>query len=225
MRKSVVTKSLTAASANNIALSQSLAAAGTLLINGAAASGGIATLDSQRRIAIASAGNDAGIAWTIIGTDDSGSPIKDTFAGVNNPGVAQSNLDFKTVASITGSGATASTVTAGTDTVGSSPWQLFSDTINTPNLSVNYQLLSGSQNATVEYTYDAILRDPTQPMSAIAFATPSPNPQALPHPVLQQMTASKDGVIDWTITGWRLTINSGTGVGQMTSKQAGLASP
>lgn len=225
MRKSVVTKSLTASSANNISLSQSLAGAGALLINGAAASGGVATLDTQRRVTLASAGNDAGITWTVIGTNDNGSQIKDVFAGVNNPGIAQSNLDFKTVISITASGATASTVTAGTSTVGSTPWQLFSDTINTPNLSVNYQLVSGTQNASVEYTYDAFLVDPTLALSAIALGPASPNPQVILHPVLQAMTASKDGIINWTITGWRLTVNSGTGVGQMTSKQAGLASP
>lgn len=224
MRKSVVTKSLTAAVANGYAASQSLAAAGTLTMNGSLVTGGVGVVPSQRRVIVTSAGNDAGINWTVIGTDDNGNPIKDVFAGVNTPGVAQSNLDFKTVTSIASSGATASTVTAGTDTVGSSPWQLFSDTINTPNLSVNLQI-SGTVNCDVDYTYDSILADPTTPKSAIALGPASPNPQVILHPSLQAVTANKDGVIDWTITGWRLNINSGTGSVIMTSRQAGLASP
>lgn len=224
MRQSVVTKSLIAPVANGVAASQSLAAAGPLALNGSLTSGGIATFDSQRKVIVTSAGNDAGITWTVSGTDETGNPIKDVFQGVNSPGVAVSNLSFLTVTSIIGSGATASTVTAGTNTIGSSPWKLFADTMQTPNLSVNYQLVSGAQNATVEYTYDVFLPPPGA-QTAPALAGASPNPQVLPHPVLQQMTASKDGVIDWVVTGYRLTINSGTGAGQMTTKQAGLASP
>ena len=220
MRKSVVTKALVAAVSNGIAHSQSLAAAGPLVLVS-----NPVVLDSQRRVILTSAADDSALTWTVIGTDDNGNLIKDSFLGANTPTVVQSNIDFKTVISISSDRATAGAVIAGTNGVGSSPWQLFSDTIATPNLSINYQLISGSQNATVEYTYDGILPDPTTPKSAIALGPNSPNPQVIPHPVLQAMAASKDGIINWAITGWRLTINSGTGVGQMTSRQAGLASP
>lgn len=223
MKASVFTKQLTAASANNIAASQSLAAAGNLLINGAAASGGVATLDTQRRVIITSAGNDSGLTWTIIGTDDYGAPIKDSFAG-GNIAAAQSNLNFATVVSITGSGASAAAVTAGTNTVGSTPWHLFNSTIATPNMSVNMQLVSGVANATFEYTYDNI-RGPIGVQSAVALGPVTVNPQALPHPQLQGLTANADGNVTWDIFGFRLTINSGTGQFKCTAHQAGLASP
>lgn len=225
MQKSVVTKALIAGVANGLATSQTLGGAASLVLAGSLTSGGVGILGSQRRVIITPSGNDAGITWTVIGTDDTGNAIKDVFSGVNNPAVAQSNLNFATVTSIRSSGATNGAVTAGTNGVGSSPWKLFTDTINTPNLSINAQLVSGTGNATVEFTYDTFLPDTSQPQSAIELAPASPNPQILPHPVLQGLTASKDGVIDWVVCGWRLTINSGTGTWKMTSQQGGLASP
>lgn len=220
MRASAVTKSLTAASANVIAHSQSLAGAGLLTLTSSPV-----TLDSQRRVIITSAGDDSGLTWTVIGTDDTGNPIKDIFAGAN--GIAASNIDFKTVVSIFGSGATASTVTAGTNTTGSSPWKMFADTISTPNMSLYAQLVSGSGTATVEYTYDPF-ESPIPAngsSSSIANGPASPNPVAVPHPSMQGMTASTEGNINYTIHGYRLTITVGTGVWKLTTRQAGLASP
>src|ERR1700744_4680398 len=111
MFSSTITKTLAAAVANGIALSQALGGAGFLMLSGSLVSGGVAVLGSQRQVIITSAGNDSGLTWTVIGTDDTGNPIKDQFAGAN-VGVATSNLNFATVTSISGSGATASTVTA-----------------------------------------------------------------------------------------------------------------
>lgn len=217
MKSSVVTKQLTAANAAIIAASQSLAGAGNLTLLSSPV-----VLDTQRRIVVVSAGNDAALTWTVIGTDDYGAPIKDVFAGAN--GAAESNLNFATIVSITGSGATASTVTAGTNTVGSSPWKLFDSTIATPNLSIFMELLSGAANATFEYTY-ANFRGPIGVQSAVAFGPATVNPAPLPHPDLQALAASKDGNLTWDVFGYRLTINSGTGQWRCTTHQAGLASP
>lgn len=218
MRGSTVTKSLVAASANNIAVSQTLGGAGTLTLTA-----NPVVLDSQRRVIVTSAGNDAGINWTIIGTDDSGAPIKDVFPGAN--GVAESNLNFATVVSVAGSGAAASTVTVGTNTVGSSPWKLFADTIATPNMGIDMQLpAGGTGNATFEYTDNPFLL-PIGVQSSVANGPASPNPIAIAHPDLQALTASKDGALNWPIHGWRLTINSGTSAWTCTTHQAGLASP
>ena len=79
--------------------------------------------------------------------------ITDSFAGAN--GVAQSNLDFVTVAQISGSAATASTVTAGTNGVGSSPWiTLNADATSTMNVGFSVEIVSGACNFTVQHTYD-----------------------------------------------------------------------
>lgn len=226
MRAVAITKALTAASANNIAISQTLGGAGNLTLNGAAASGGVATLDSQRRVIVTSAGNDAGLTWTIIGTDDTGSQIKDQFPGAN--GVAQSNLNFKTVSQVSSSAAAAAAVTVGTNTVGSSPWVMFDSYISTPHLDIEVQLVSGSGNVSIETTQDPFLipiPDPLAPTSAIQFRAANPNPFAVPFGPLEQLTASTEGQINNAIHAWRLTINSGTGTWKATGRQAGVASP
>src|SRR5579875_2257412 len=119
-RRIAFTKTMAAGSANGIAQSQSLAGAGNLVLNGATVSGGVATLDTQRRVILTSSGNDSGLTWTVYGTNDTGQAIVDRFAGAN-AAAAVSNFDFTMVTRIAGSGATAGTVTAGTNSTGSSP--------------------------------------------------------------------------------------------------------
>ena len=73
------------------------------------------TLDTARRVLITSGGNDAGITWTITGTDQGGNPISETLTGT--AGATPSNLSYLNVLNISSSGATASTVTVGTNGV------------------------------------------------------------------------------------------------------------
>jgi hypothetical protein len=217
-RPVVLTKALVAAVVNNLALSQPLAGAGNLTLNGAAAG----VLDTQRRVLITSAGNDAGLTWTVIGTNDGGAPIRDQFAGAN--GAVASNLDFKTVTQVSASGATASTVTVGTNTVGSTPWQRFDPHLTPPYLDLVCQLLSGAATGQIEWTPDEFLAGPgAQPSVVNGPATF--NPYAILHPQLQGLAASANGAIDWTICGWRWTTLTGTGTWKVTGTQAGLASP
>lgn len=217
MQASTITKALVAASATNIATSQTPLAAGFLTLNGSAVSGGVATLDTQRRIILTSAGNDSGLTWTVIGTNEGGSAIKDVFAGAN--GVAQSNLDFLTITSIYGSGATASTVTAGTNTVGSSPWKLFDNYIGTPNMKWDVAIPTGAANYSVEYTDEAFLAVAGTP---IQFANANPNPKAYGVTGLTALAVAADASISNSIHAWRLTINSGTGTVTCTGRQSGL---
>lgn len=214
MLPKIVNKTLAAASSNNISLSQSLAGAGNLVINGSAASGGVATLDKQRRVIITSAGNDSGITWTVTGTDTTGNSVVDTFTG-GNVAAAQSNRDFKTVTQITGSGATASTVTAGTNGVGSSPWTMLSTQASPANTSVAVVVSGAAVNYTVEYTYDPY------------WNMPSTTPLATPFPLqtLSGQTVNGEGTLPWPVAGVRLTVNSGTGTAQMTVVEAGIAGP
>ena len=111
---------LVAAVANGVSLSQTAAGAQNLTITGSLASGGVATFDSPRRVGITSTGNDSGITFTVTGTDRTGRTITEVVTGAN-AGVASTVNDFATVTKITTSAATASTVTAGTTAVGSTP--------------------------------------------------------------------------------------------------------
>lgn len=221
MYASTIVKSLIAGVADTIAASQSLAAAGALTLSASPV-----VLDTGRQVIITSAGDDSALTWTVIGTNDSGSPIKDSFAGGNTT-VAKSNLqNFKTVTSITGSGATASTVTAGTNGVGSSDAKIFSDTIPTPNIAFDCQK-AGTVTFQVEYTQQPFL-EPISPNGsgpAIAFGPNTPNPVWIPFTDLTNKSAAAQGAETIVFHAWRLSILSGTGAVTCTGRQSGLASP
>lgn len=221
-RPVAITKALTAADDDNIALSQTPLAAGNLTLAGVAASGGVATLDSQRRVIITSAGDDSGTTFTIFGTNSNGSFVKDSFAGAA-VGVAQSHIDFKTVTQIAVSAATAGAVKAGTNTVGSSHWVRADPHLTPFEISLMTQLVSGSGTISVDYTYDEFLPEP-QGLAQAAYAANTPNPLA--RVLLDDVAASQDAQpLTVPCLGWRFTIKTGTGTWKVTGTQMGLAGP
>ena len=206
----VLTKTLAAAISNGIALSQSPGAA-ALTLNGSTVTSGVATLDTARRVILTSGGNDSGITFTIVGTNSTGNAQTDVISG-SNGGVAQSVLDFVTVTSITPSAAIASTIIAGTNTVGSTPWNTLNwHATSVMNVGFAVELVSGVANYTVQHTYD----DPnnTQNLTVyglVAGQTFAPLPFS--HPVVQNVSATLDGSYVTPIAAIRLLINSGTGL-------------
>lgn len=289
-----ITKTLAAASANNIATSQTLAGAGSLLLNGSTSNrvsttttataaagttiialttvagivagsaitdstaavipagttvlgvdsanskvilsqpiggagvgsgdtivaGGVATLDTGRRVTITSlTGNNSGVTFTITGTNELGNQITDKITGANSGGsalAAVSNLDFKTVTNVAASGALTGNVTVGT-TDGSNASTLPTPAASTPWFGVNWHAqpfnieLAGivaagtTINWSWQYTYD----DPNNLPSGVAF------PQPFNHPTLNAQTGSLDGSINDPVAAIRLTINSYTGTPSM----------
>lgn len=209
----VIIKSLAAANATTIAASQSPATS-ALTINGSLAVSGLATLDSQRRVVLASGGNDSAVTFTVVGTNENGNPITDSFLGANTSTV-QSNLDFLTVKSITPSASVASTITAGTGNAGSSQWRIMNLGVSPFNCELScVPTTTGAVNFTAQYTYD----DPNNLPSGVAF------PTAFSHPTVTG-TASIDGSLLSPVFATRLLINSGTGTVRMTILQAGIAGP
>ena len=102
--------------ADGICASQtSGATAGTLTINGAKASGGVATLNSARQITLASAANLADKTFTITGTDANGDVLTESLTGPNNETVTTSK-HFLTVTEIAFTDGTSGTITAGFNT-------------------------------------------------------------------------------------------------------------
>lgn len=196
---SSVVKTLAAASANNISLSQSPGAAGNLLINGSAASGGVATLDTQRRVIITSAGNDSGRTFTVYGTNQTGNQISESIAGAN-VGAAATLSGFLTVTRISVDAATAAAVTAGTNGVGSTPWQTMNWHIAPFQVTVAV-IVSGTVNYTVEYTYD----DPNNLPAGIT------QPGIFSPTAMTAQTTTLDGSLVGPVAAVRLTINSGAG--------------
>jgi len=115
MRPNVITTAVMSNDADGIAQSQAVGSATTMTLNGvlANAAGTIATLTNAQLVGITSGGNDTGITFTVVGLDANGISISDVITGVNGA-VATGTLYFKTVTSITTSGAVATTALAGT---------------------------------------------------------------------------------------------------------------
>jgi hypothetical protein len=110
---------LAAASANNIALTQTPLAAGNITLNGALVVGGVATLDRPRRVIVTSAGNDSTVTFTAYGTDFSGQALVASVSGAAI-GAADFGVSFATITRITTSAATAAAITVGTNGIADS---------------------------------------------------------------------------------------------------------
>ena len=104
-----------AADPDGIATSQTPSGAGNLTINGAKASGGVATFNAARQVTITSAGDDQARTFTITGTDVNGNALTEAVAGADTA-AATSTKHFLTVTQIAVDDATAGAVTAGMNT-------------------------------------------------------------------------------------------------------------
>lgn len=183
----------------------------------AVATGGVttktATLNTGRRVIVTSGGNDTGINFTVVGTNDTGDIQSDTFAGASG-GAAQSNLDFKTVTSVTHTGSVASTVTVGTNGVASTPWLGMNWHAQPSNIIAAGIVVSGAVNWSLIYTYD----DPNNLPAGVSV------PNEFTHSVLNGVTVTQDGAIDaGPVTAVKFKINSGTGAFRGTVMQAGIS--
>jgi len=222
-RAVVLSLSLAASSANNIALNQVPVSGTALTLNGAAVTGGVATLDNQRRILLTFGNEAQNRTMVITGTNQAGVTISETLAVASGAGgTVATNQDFFTVTSAVpaGGGWTAG-VTLGTNTVGSTPWQLPNQHITPFNLDFWIEIATTAVvNATLEATYDSILA-PISIYSA-GFSTAPPVPVSFDVPGLSGVVASASGNVNMPIAGWRLTINSGTDKVIATGSQAGI---
>jgi hypothetical protein len=172
-------------------------------------------LDVQRRVIISSGGNDSALNWVVRGTNGAGFPIVDTLTGAN-AGSTQSNLDFKTVSSIVATlGTAASTVSAGTNGVGSTLWNIVNTHVTPSNIEYGCVLQTGVATFSIQYTYD----DPNNPSSGVN------SPTAFNHPTIVNATATIDGSSNDPLFAWRLLISAGTGTVRAIGIQAGIGGP
>jgi hypothetical protein len=172
----------------------------------------VATLDTQRQILFT--GNDTGVNFTIVGTDEDGATITEVVAGTGT--TATSVRSYKTVTRITTSAAMANATTVGTNGVGDSQWQIVNRDVTPMNFGLAV-VASGTVNFTVSYTYD----DPS-----LTYRNPlgSP-PNSFDLAALAAKAATTDagsGTITWPIAALRLRINSGTGTAVLAIIQAGV---
>lgn len=203
-----LTTVLAAADDDGICASQSPSGAGSLTINGALASGGVATIataGNERQVIVTSGGNDSGKTFTITGTSaDGGGAVTDSFAGANI-GVATSAKLFRTVTDVSISAASAGTVKVGTNGVGASRPVNIDTALNPPNVSIQ-TAVSGTVNYTVQYTFGDLQSSPVW----------------IDDNVLAAQTAAGACTYATAVTGIRTYLNSGTGTVTTRVVQVGL---
>jgi len=203
---------LTSASANNICTSQTPTTSFT--INGSLASGGVATLDNPRRVLFTPAGNESANTFTVNGTAANGTPQTEVIAGTNATAF-YTNLDFKTVTSITLASSAAGAITVGTNTIASTPWVRLDEYAQA---QVSIQCVV---TGTVNYTIQQTNQDPNSTFNPIN-----------PYSVVWSNTSDSAGVgATGTVMSYfayaplwcRVTLNSGTGTVNATFSQLGVA--
>jgi hypothetical protein len=148
---------LTAASANNIALSQTPGAAGALTLNGSLVVGGVAILDNPRRVLITTA--DTTHTFTVTGATPTGSVISEVVGPITTS--AYTTQDFKTVTSVTINAAATAAVTVGTNGIASTPWVRL-DEWASPQVGIQCNV-----TGTVSYTVQSTDDDPNSPTNPV----------------------------------------------------------
>ena len=201
---------LVAASANNIALSQTPGAAGNLTLNGSLVSGGVATLDTPRRVLITT--GDTTHIFTITGTDVTGQ-VRSESSLVS--ATYQSVIDYATVTSVSINGAATAAVTVGTNGVASSAWVRL-DSWAAPQVGIGCDA-SGTVNYTIQETFDDP-NSPTNPVTPTAVTwVSSADTNAV------GASSSIQTFFPYAPTFARVLLNSGTGSVTATFAQYGNA--
>lgn len=198
----------TAVDADGVCASQS-PGAGAILINGALASEGVATFGAAQLVRLTSGGNDSGITFTFVGTDADGNVQRETVAGTS-----ASNSDttkfFKTVTSITASAAVATTIIVGNLITSVSPTFWPDNSINSHNLGISMQLVSGTATFALNQTYEDFK---TYPVDTLWFA----------HATLTGLSATAAGSLLYPVSGLRIRLTaSSSGVIRTQIVQAGI---
>lgn len=133
---------------------------------------GFALLDTARRVLFTSSGTDTGLTITLSGRDWSGQTISETLTGGSSGNPVYSVLDYLGVTAVQVSGATAGTISVGTNGVASSPW------INMDAWAMGTAAIQCVASGTVNYTVQTSNDDPNSygnPVSRASVAWDSAN--------------------------------------------------
>jgi hypothetical protein len=204
---------LAAASATNIRTASAIAGAGAVTLNGSLVSGGVATLDTPRRVLFTFAGNETGKTFTLLGTNWSDQIVGEDIAGTT-AGTVASVLDYKTLTSVVSSAASVGNVSIGTNGVAASPW------LQLDYYGPSYISIQANVTGTVNYTLQQTLDDPSSIINPVSFED-----------VVWLSTSDTAGVGATTsiqsnylfIPVWvRVLLNSGTGSVTATYIQSGM---
>ena len=216
----VITKTLAASSANNLATSQTPGSGTPLTLTALAGTG----LDTQRRVLLTFGSEASNRTMVITGKNSQGTVISETLSIASGAGSTVATVqDFLTVSQALplGGGWTAA-VTLGTNTTGSTMWQVVNYHSPTFQIGFELELTSGSGTASVEATRDV----PTAPIqiytAGMGIVPPICDP--FPLPQLNNQTADAFAAIDDPFTAFRVTVTAGTGLWTCSAVQSGFRS-
>jgi hypothetical protein len=194
-----------------IALAQTTAGAGDLVINGTAAAGGVATLPLAAPVALVSAANLSAITFTVYGTDRTGSLISESLAGPNAT-TTKTVRQFLTVTRISVSAAVGTNVNSGISAPFYSGWMPFNQW-RTPFNAMLRTKISGTVNYDLEATLKGVMLQGEHVGAADSFAFDATNFTA--------KTADSFGALTTQVQAIRIKLNSGTGLVGLDAAQAG----
>jgi len=144
----------TSLDADGVCQAQTTAGAGDLTINGALASGGVATFGEQQRVTLYSAADLRALTFTVYGTTRVGDSISEAITGPN-AGTVTTTANFKTVTQVAVSGAVGTTGTVGNSNALETAWVALE--YERPVKGISVQLSTGA-SLTYEVQYGAAKR-------------------------------------------------------------------
>lgn len=197
MRPISFTRSQPAADADSVASAQELNDSGAIVLDGALASGGVATLSVP---AYVTAFSEASVAvnFVVSGTGPAGQSQVETLA-ISASGTVTGLLSFATVNSVYADAPTSATISIGNAEAGYTAWIPLD--IYTPNQVTN---ISAKTSGTVDYSVEYTNEDPFD-INLDHLAVPHPN---------ASLTGASGDETQFTTTlmrAVRLKINSGSG--------------
>lgn len=216
MRPVVVTVGpLAAASANNIAQSQTPTSGTALTLNGSLVVAGVAVLDTPRRVLLTFGNEGSARTLVVTGTGRTGQAQSETLAVPSGAGATVATvLDYKTVTSLmpAGGGWTAA-VTVGTNGVAATAWVRL-DQWPIPQTSIQCTV-----SGTVNYSVQSTLDDPDSPTDPVAISAVTWVDSA--DAAVVGATATKQSNFAYVPVFARVLLNSGSGSVRATFAQSG----
>jgi hypothetical protein len=199
---------------DSIATSQTPAAGGeqALTINGAFASGGVATLDTPRQVVFTFAADETGKSFLVTGTRRDGKQLVEAVAGT--AALATTVQAFATVTEILIDQDSAGAISVGTTLIVSTSWFPMDYIRNPVNVGMVITI-GGATNVTVELTLSNLMsRRGNDPLPTVGHHVGSkfkliyPVVNAIDHDTLVNVAADTSGNIAFPVTGLRLTSNA-----------------
>lgn len=205
-----------ASDADGVCASQTLAAAGALVLNGALLEPSsllktrrvIMGDGIQRSVTITSTDDQTGVDFTIVGEDLYGNAVTEVLAGGDNTTVT-SVEKYAIVYSITGDAAVGTAITVGSGAGGTTRWWTPNRNANPTTISL-YLVIGGTINVTVQDTPNDINGGDGLPSTAQIFN----------HPTLAGETSSGSSNYAFPPGAVRLSVASGSGTCEFTIIQA-----